>query len=167
MERLETYMHIHNGGVTVGIEGTEQGPTLFVEASHFGNQTNGLRTRITRNAVHQLAAMFARAAENIDALGKPCGTAAGDEDPSPVRGCVVNARPARDEGADDTDAASGDETAPVADEAREGTLLRLWEMLALEVGDAPAFTQGTETRADRVWKLAQSIAALTAASNER
>jgi len=59
---METYIHINNGGVTLGVEDSEFGPTLTMKATHFGHTTNGLNVHVTHAVLSELAKMFALAA---------------------------------------------------------------------------------------------------------
>jgi hypothetical protein len=60
MEKLEVYAHINNGGVSFEVT-NEQGPTIEVKASHFGNQTNHIKLHVDVEVLRRLADMFYKA----------------------------------------------------------------------------------------------------------
>lgn len=56
------YEHINNGGVTFAVT-NENGPTIEIQSSHFGNMTNGITLHVTISSLQNLAEMFAEAAK--------------------------------------------------------------------------------------------------------
>jgi hypothetical protein len=56
------YEHINNGGVEFSVTDAE-GPTVEIKAWHFGNMTNHIKLHVTKESLHNLAQMFAKAAE--------------------------------------------------------------------------------------------------------
>lgn len=57
----ESYMHINNGGVTISVVDTSNGPRIDISASHFGNVTNGMKLYVNSSVLRELADMLERA----------------------------------------------------------------------------------------------------------
>ena len=56
------YNHINNGGISFCVT-NEQGPTINIQASHFGHLTNHLQIHVTADGLRKLGSMFLEAAE--------------------------------------------------------------------------------------------------------
>jgi hypothetical protein len=56
------YEHIGNGGVSFDIT-NENGPTIEIDAGHFGHTTNHMKLFVTKACLQNLATMFAEAAK--------------------------------------------------------------------------------------------------------
>jgi hypothetical protein len=56
------YNHINNGGISLCVT-NEQGPTINIQASHFGHLTNHLQIYVTADGLRKLGNMFLEAAE--------------------------------------------------------------------------------------------------------
>jgi hypothetical protein len=63
MDEQHVYLHIGNGGVSFRVS-DDCGPTVHVEAVHFGNTTNGIKLHVTRESLKQLGQMFLAAYVN-------------------------------------------------------------------------------------------------------
>jgi hypothetical protein len=51
------YQHIENGGVSFEVT-NEHGPTISIQASHFGHITNQMKLSVTKESLHRFAQMF-------------------------------------------------------------------------------------------------------------
>ena len=60
MDKLEVYAHINNGGVSFNVT-NENGPTIEIKATHFGNQTNHIKLYVDKEVLRQLADMLYKA----------------------------------------------------------------------------------------------------------
>lgn len=58
------YHHINNGGVAFCVT-NEQGPTINVQASHFGNLTNHLQLHVSKEGLRKMGEMFIAASEYL------------------------------------------------------------------------------------------------------
>jgi len=54
------YEHINNGGVSFKIT-NEKGPTIEIEASHFGHTTNHIKLHVTKRSLLNLIDMLTQA----------------------------------------------------------------------------------------------------------
>ncbi|WP_206922579.1 hypothetical protein [Alicyclobacillus suci] len=59
----QIYLHIGNGGVIFRVS-NDHGPTIHVDALHFGNVTNGIKLHVTKESLRQVAEMFLNAYEH-------------------------------------------------------------------------------------------------------
>lgn len=57
------YFHIHNGGITIAIQDSKDGPRLAVTATHFAHTTAGLDMGITKDDMLRLSEFFAAQAK--------------------------------------------------------------------------------------------------------
>jgi hypothetical protein len=56
------YAHINNGGVSFCVT-NESGPTVNIQASHFGHLTNHIQLHMSKDGLKKLGEMFIAAAE--------------------------------------------------------------------------------------------------------
>lgn len=56
------YAHIGNGGVTFKVT-NDNGPTIEVEASHYGHITNSMKLHVNKETLKALGEMFLKASE--------------------------------------------------------------------------------------------------------
>ena len=68
------YLHVNNGGISLGVIDEGWGPTIFIQQDHFGAVSTDQRVRTTKDALRQVGEMFIKASQ--ENFSKPyCETA--------------------------------------------------------------------------------------------